>query len=104
MVTYLTLDKKGRTTLPEEIREDLGVGPGDLVLLERTERGTFELVPAELVPRDQLWFQHPEMQARIHVAEEDIQSGRTQRVSGEEFLERLESWTQEKRGGRRRRA
>ena len=43
---YLTLDRKGHVTLPEEVRASLGLEPGDLVLLERTERGTYELVPA----------------------------------------------------------
>src|SRR4029079_7639894 len=62
--TFLTLDKKGRTTLPEEVRQALGVGAGDFLLLERTDRGTYELVPATLVPNDQLWFHHPEMQGR----------------------------------------
>ncbi len=75
-LTYLTLDKKGRATLPEDIRAALGVEAGDLLLLERTERGTFELVPAELIPRDQLWFHHPEMQARIAQAESDLAAGR----------------------------
>jgi AbrB family looped-hinge helix DNA binding protein len=75
-MTLLTLDKKGRITLPEEVREALGVGAGDFILLERTDRGTFELVPAALVPKDQLWFHHPEMQARIARAEEDFASGR----------------------------
>jgi AbrB family looped-hinge helix DNA binding protein len=75
-VTYLTLDKKGRATLPEEIRAALGVDAGDLLLLERTARGTFELIPAELIPRDQLWFHHPEMQARVAQAEGDLSAGR----------------------------
>jgi AbrB family looped-hinge helix DNA binding protein len=74
--TYLTLDKKGRATLPEEVRAELGVEAGDLILLERTNRGTFELIPAALVPRDQLWFHHPEMQARIEQAESDLAAGR----------------------------
>src|SRR5436853_6898022 len=74
--TFLTLDKKGRTTLPEEVREALGVGAGDFILLERTKRGTFELVPATLVPTDQLWFYHPEMRARIAKSEEDFAAGR----------------------------
>jgi AbrB family looped-hinge helix DNA binding protein len=79
-VTFLTLDKKGRTTLPEEVRKVLGVEAGDFILLERTERGTFELVPASLVPNDQLWFHHPEMQARIARAEEDFASGHATRT------------------------
>ena|ERR1700753_3274464 len=74
--TYLTLDKKGRTTIPEEVREALGVEAGDLLLLESTDHGTYELVPATLVPKDQLWFYHPEMQARIRRAEKDFKSGR----------------------------
>jgi bifunctional DNA-binding transcriptional regulator/antitoxin component of YhaV-PrlF toxin-antitoxin module len=76
-MTYLTLDKKGRTTFPEEVREALGVGAGDFILLEQTDRGTFELIPASLIPNDQLWFHHPEMQARIARAEEDFKAGRS---------------------------
>lgn len=57
---YSTLDRKGRATLPEEVRKALGVEAGDLILLERRKHGTFELVPASLVPKDQLWFHHSE--------------------------------------------
>lgn len=78
--TFITLDKKGRATLPEEVRSVLGVGAGDFILLERTRRGTFELVPATLVPKDQLWFHHPEMQARVAQAEEDFAQGRSTRT------------------------
>jgi AbrB family looped-hinge helix DNA binding protein len=77
---YITLDKKGRATLPEEVREALGVAEGDFVLLEKTARGTYELVPASLIPRDQLWFYHPEMQERIARAERDIREGRGTRT------------------------
>jgi AbrB family looped-hinge helix DNA binding protein len=80
VTTFLTLDKKGRTTLPEEVRQALGVGAGDFLLLERTDRGTYELVPATLVPNEQLWFHHPEMQARIRRAEEEIAHGRSTRT------------------------
>src|SRR5436309_3529694 len=73
-VSFLTIDKKGRATLPEEVRSALGVEAGDLILLERTDRGTFELVPATLVPREQLWFHHPEMQARVGRAKADVGS------------------------------
>lgn len=77
---YLTLDKKGRTNLPEEIRKALGVGARDFILLERTGRGTYELVPAPLIPNDQLWFHHPKMQARVAEAEADFAAGRTTRT------------------------
>ena len=91
--TFLTLDAEGRATLPQEVREALGVDSGDFILLERTERGTFELIPAALIPKDQLWFHHPEMQARIARAEEDLTAGRSTKTSGTEaaqaFLDQL---------------
>jgi AbrB family looped-hinge helix DNA binding protein len=95
VTTFLTLDKKGRTTLPEEVRQALGVGAGDFLLLERTDRGTYELVPATLVPNDQLWFHHPEMQARVRRAEEEIASGRSTRTEtpaeAQAFLDSLKT-------------
>ncbi len=74
--TFVTLDKKGRATLPENVRVALGVEAGDFIILERTERGTYELIPAALVPKDQLWFYHPEMQGRIRKAESSLSAGR----------------------------
>ena len=32
-VSYLSVDQKGRATLPEEVRASLGLRPGDFVLL-----------------------------------------------------------------------
>lgn len=90
---FLTLDQKGRATLPEEVRAALGVEAGDLILLERTERGTFELVPATLVPTDQLWFHHPKIQERVARAESDFSEGRATRTQTPEeaqaFLDSL---------------
>ncbi len=100
---FMTLDKKGRATLPEEVRKELGVGEGDLVLLERTGRGTFELVPAALVPKDQLWFYHPEMQARIRQAEADLAAGRfTRTETPEEAQAFLDSLKRRRRRPNRR--
>ena len=102
MVSYLTVDRKGRATLPEEVRASLGLGPGDFVLLERTDRGTYELVPAALVPRDQLWFHHPEVQRRILSAEEDLAAGRTQVThSAEEAQALLDSFKAKRRRAQR---
>lgn len=80
-VSFLTVDKKGRATLPEEVRTALGIEAGDLILLERTVRGTYELIPATLVPKDQLWFHHPEMQARVRHAESELAEGRASRTA-----------------------
>lgn len=61
--------------------------------MTRTRWGTFELVPATLVPSDQLWFHHPEMQARLTQAEEDFAQGRSTRTEtpeeAQEFLDSL---------------
>lgn len=87
--SFLTLDQKGRTTLPEEVRAALGVEAGDFILLERTERGTFELVPATLVPNDQLWFHHPDIQARVARAESDFAEGRSTRTNSPEEAQKF---------------
>jgi bifunctional DNA-binding transcriptional regulator/antitoxin component of YhaV-PrlF toxin-antitoxin module len=78
-VAFLAVDKRGRNTLPEDVRRDLGIGGEEttLVILEKTGHGTYELVPASLVPKEQLWFHHPEMARRISQAEVDFREGRS---------------------------
>lgn len=78
-MTILKVDRRGRVTLPEQVRRDLGIGEehSRFVFVEKTERGTYELAPASLVPRDQLWFHHPEMERRISEAEVDFREGRS---------------------------
>jgi AbrB family looped-hinge helix DNA binding protein len=83
-IAYTALDDKGRVTIPEEVRTALGVEAGDVILLERTERGTFELIPATLMPTDQLWFHHPEVQARVARAESEFAEGRSTRTASPE--------------------
>ncbi len=80
-MTFLKVDKRGRNTLPEHVRRDLGIegDEGALVILEKTTRGTYELVPAALVPRDQLWIHHPAMRDRIEEAERHFREGRSTR-------------------------
>lgn len=99
--TFLTLDEEGRAILPDEVRQALGVGAGDFILLERTDRGTFELIPAALIPRDQLWFHHPEIQERIARAEEDFAAGRSTKTSSPEeaqaFLDHLKQQSSPRR-------
>jgi bifunctional DNA-binding transcriptional regulator/antitoxin component of YhaV-PrlF toxin-antitoxin module len=76
-MTFMTIDRRGRGTLPEEVRRDLGLDDEtNLLILEKTPRGTYELVPAALIPKDQMWFHHPEMQERIAQAEADFREGR----------------------------
>lgn len=88
---FLTVDKRGRNTLPEEVRRDLGLGEedGSLVILEKTGHGTYELIPAALVPKDQLWFHHPEMNRRVAEAEADFREGRSTQVESPEDAQAL---------------
>jgi AbrB family looped-hinge helix DNA binding protein len=100
-ISYLSVDRKGRATLPEEVRVSLGLRAGDFVLLEHTERGTYELVPAALVLRDQLWFHHSKMRQRIQKAEGEIAAGRVTATRGAEearaLLDRLKRRPRKKR-------
>jgi len=90
-MTFMTVDRRGRGTLPEEVRRDLGIGSEDttLVILEKTDHGTYELIPASLIPKDQLWFHHPEMQQRVAQAEADFREGRSTGVDNPEQAESL---------------
>lgn len=46
--------ERGRITLPVAVRERLGLGTGDAILVVTTDLGV-ELVPLGVVPRDQIW-------------------------------------------------
>jgi bifunctional DNA-binding transcriptional regulator/antitoxin component of YhaV-PrlF toxin-antitoxin module len=96
--SLLTLDAKGRITLPNEILAALEVRPSELILLKRNKRGAFELVAAATVPDDQLWFHHPEMQARVAQAEMDFAEGRSARTGtpaeAQAFLDSLKQRTE----------
>jgi bifunctional DNA-binding transcriptional regulator/antitoxin component of YhaV-PrlF toxin-antitoxin module len=63
---FLTLDSKGRSTLPKKDRTALGV-----------------------VPNDQLWFYHPDIQARVAQAERDFADGRSTRTRTPEEAQAL---------------
>lgn len=90
-MVFMTVDKRGRGTFPEEVRRTLGLGEADtnILLLEKTERGTYEIVPAALIPKDQLWFYHPEMQERVAQAEADFREGRFTRADTPEEAQRV---------------
>jgi bifunctional DNA-binding transcriptional regulator/antitoxin component of YhaV-PrlF toxin-antitoxin module len=78
-MAFIVVDQRGRATFPQEVRRELGLDAGDssFVILEKTERGTYELIPAALIPRDQLWFYSEEVQTGIAAAEADFRSGRS---------------------------
>ena len=80
MRVSIIVGDKGRVTLPESVRKDLGIEQGDELGVELSGNGTAELVPLARIPRDQVWFTHSEMQKRISDALSDIRAGRTTRI------------------------
>jgi bifunctional DNA-binding transcriptional regulator/antitoxin component of YhaV-PrlF toxin-antitoxin module len=85
----MILDAKGRGTLPEEVRAELSLEGGDVVLLEPTGYGTYEIVPASIIPKGQLWFHHPDVRSRVSEAEADFASGRVTSASSPEDAQRV---------------
>jgi AbrB family looped-hinge helix DNA binding protein len=81
MGVSIVVGDKGRVTLPESVRRHLGVEEGDELGVELSANGTAELVPLAIIPKDQVWFTHSEMQERISEALNDIRAGRTTRMS-----------------------
>ena len=93
IIGYLTVDQKGRTTLPQEIRKQLGLTPGVQLRVEQADNGAIELVPAVAIPKDQLFYHSPDGRARLEQAEEDIRLGRVTRTTdlneAQSFLDSL---------------
>ena len=92
---FVTIDKKGRAVFPLALRRELGLTDGAHLRIERTDDGAYELVPAELVPRDQLYFHMPEVRERVERAEQSFRDGTSTRTEGEkatqEFLDSLKA-------------
>lgn len=85
---FLTLDAKGRTTFPKDLRRALHIGDHTQLRVDRTDDGAFEIVPVELIAHDHLWYHSPEGGARLEKAESDFASGRSTRVEGEAAAQR----------------
>lgn len=101
-MSFMLVDKRGRGTFPEEFRRVIGLDGDDpkILLLSVTPHGSIELVPAALVPHDQLWFHHPEMQTRVAEAEADFREGRfTETHTVEEAQAHLDRLKAQAEGG-----
>jgi AbrB family looped-hinge helix DNA binding protein len=77
LMTKLQLRPRNRVTLPDSITEELGIAPGDDLLVEVRD-GQLILIPAESVPRDEAYLFTPYWQQAIAEAEEDIAEGRVE--------------------------
>jgi AbrB family looped-hinge helix DNA binding protein len=70
-----SLRGKGVLTIPQAVREQLHLEPGDNLLIT-VEGGHIVLTPAALAPRDQMWFYTADWQAKEAEADEDLAAGR----------------------------
>lgn len=82
---------KHQVTIPRRISKALGLKKGDHMLVRLVDN-TLELVPAQVVPKDQRWFWTPEWQAKEREADEDIAQGRVKEFdSVDDLLKDLKS-------------
>ena len=85
------LGAKNQVTIPHRISKALRLRKGDHMLM-RLVGGRVEMIPASLVPKDQLWFWTPEWQKKEREADEDIARGRVKEFeSVEELIKDLRS-------------
>lgn len=71
----LQIRKKYQITLPQPIREKLGLEEGDYVAAEVRDDEII-LRPKRLIDKSQAWFWSEEWQSGEREAEEDVASGR----------------------------
>ena len=74
--TIVAIRGRGRVTLPKAARDRLSLEEGDQVLVV-VGRRTLEVVPVELVTRDQLWSMTGSVRDHIEAAENDLSAGRS---------------------------
>ncbi len=89
LLGFITVDKRGRAVFPLALRRELGLSEGTQLRIERSDDGAYELVPAELVPRDQLYFHSPEMRERVERAERSFRDGRSTHTESEETTQQF---------------
>jgi len=85
------LGAKNQVTIPHRISKALRLKKGDHMLMRLVGRRV-EMIPASLIPKDQLWFWTPEWQKKEREADEDIAQGRVKKcASVEELMQDLKS-------------
>lgn len=71
----------------------MGLVDGTQLQVELTDDGAYELVPAVLVPRDQLYFHSAPMRKRVEQAERSFREGTSTKTKSEKatrkFLDSL---------------
>jgi AbrB family looped-hinge helix DNA binding protein len=82
---------KHQVTIPSRISKALRLKKGDHMLVRLVDN-TLELIPAQVVPKDQRWFWTPEWEAREREVDEALARGEYKGAkSAEELLRKLKS-------------
>jgi len=76
---------RGRLTLPRAARQTLSLSEGDRVVVV-IGRNSIELIPADLISREELWSLTGAIRSRIEAAEDDVSSGRTAAIENARSL------------------
>lgn len=90
-VIHTTLRAKGQITIPQPVRDALGLRPDGEVLFVKTETG-YELRPARVIDATQAWFWAPKWQVKERQADEDLAASRMTRFTSDaDLLHTLEA-------------
>jgi len=82
---------KHQVTIPRRISNALKLKTGDHMLVRLVDN-TLELIPAQVVPKDQRWFWTPEWQAREREVDEALARGEfVESKSADELLAKLKA-------------
>jgi AbrB family looped-hinge helix DNA binding protein len=79
------LGAKHQLTIPSRISKALGLKKGDHLMMRLVDRRV-EMIPANLIPKDQLWFWTPEWQAKEREVDEALARGEFKEASSVEEL------------------
>jgi AbrB family looped-hinge helix DNA binding protein len=80
MPEQIQLRKKAQLTLPQSVREKLGIEEGDFLDVQ-VRNGEIVLKVKKLIDKEQAWFWSERWQRGENEAEEDIRSGRVHKFS-----------------------
>jgi len=85
----IRLDSKDQVTIPRRISKALKLKKGDHILM-RLVGNRVEMVPASLIPKEQLWFWTQEWQQKEHEVDEALARGDFREANSvEEVLKEL---------------
>jgi AbrB family looped-hinge helix DNA binding protein len=80
MPEQIQLRKKAQLTLPQSVREKLGIEEGDFLDVQ-VRNGEIVLRVKKLIDKEQAWFWSERWQQGENEAEEDIRAGRVHKFS-----------------------